>query len=468
MQTSIIGYPRVGENRELKFATEKYFRNQIKLEELEKVAKEIRKKAWEKQEESKLSYKVSNDFSYYDIFLDTAFTFNIIPKRYKDLKLSDLDTYFAMARGYQKDGLDVKALSMKKWFNTNYHYMVCEIEDETEVKINSTKPFDQYLEAKDLGYETKSTIIGIFTLLNLIDYKGKKDINDFKDDFVKAYISYLEKFNQLGIKTIQFEEPYLVYDLSKEDIELFKEIYKKILAKKKNIEIIIQTYFGDVRNIYKDLLELDFDGIGLDFIEGRKTLELIEEYGFDENKKLFAGLINGKNIWRNSYDKTLNLINKLKAKNINLVISSSSSLLHVPYTLDNENKLDEKYKKHFAFAYEKLKELDELKDLSEISYKDYKRYLSNLSIFKNREDVVDKDVENRVNSIDDSIFTRIDSFEKREKVQKEEFNLPLFPTTTIGSFPQTKEVKNNRKKYKMEKYQKINTRNSTRKRLKNV
>lgn len=448
MQTSIIGFPRVGEDRELKFATEKYFKGQINFDQLEEVAKEIREKAWLRQKESGLSYLVSNDFSYYDIFLDTAVTFNLIPKRYKDLNLSDIDTYFAMARGYQKDGLDVKALSMKKWFNTNYHYMVCEIEDDTIVNLNSTKAFDQYLEAKNLGYETKSTIIGIFTLLKLIDFKGSKNLIDFKDDFVNAYISYIEKFKKLGIKTIQFEEPYLVYDLDQKDIDLFREIYGKILAKKDNIEIILQTYFGDVRDIYQDLLKLDFDGIGLDFIEGRKTLDLIEKYGFDRKKKLFAGLINGKNIWKNSYKKTLEIIKRLRKNDINLVISTSSSLLHVPYSLDNEKNLDEKYKEHFAFAYEKLKELNELKELAEISYENDQRYLDNLSLFEKREGLVDEEVKDRVNSIDDSIFTRKDSFEKREKIQKEEFKLPLFPTTTIGSFPQTVEVKRNRRKYK--------------------
>ena len=146
MKTSIIGFPRIGENRELKFATEKYFKNKISFEELEETAKEIRKNAWTKQKDSGLDYIVSNDFSYYDLFLDAAITFNIIPKRYKDLKLDPIDTYFAMARGYQKDSLDVKALSMKKWFNTNYHYMVAEIEDDTEIKLNSTKAFDEYKE----------------------------------------------------------------------------------------------------------------------------------------------------------------------------------------------------------------------------------------------------------------------------------------------------------------------------------
>ncbi|MDY2919376.1 MAG: 5-methyltetrahydropteroyltriglutamate--homocysteine S-methyltransferase [Anaerococcus sp.] len=448
MKTSIIGFPRIGENRELKFATEKYFKNKISFEELEETAKEIRKNAWTKQKDSGLDYIVSNDFSYYDLFLDAAVTFNIIPKRYKDLKLDPIDTYFAMARGYQKDGLDVKALSMKKWFNTNYHYMVAEIEDDTEIKLNSTKAFDEYKEAKDLGIETKSTIVGPFTLLKLIDFKGDKGIDDFKNDLVGAYIEYISKFNDLGLKVLQFEEPYIVKDLDSEDIALFKEVYREILANKKDIKILLQTYFGDVRDIYQDLQELDFDGIGLDFIEGRKTLELINQYGFAYGKVLFAGLINGKNIWRNSYKKTLEVLDGLRKKGINCVLSTSSSLLHVPYTITNEDELDEKYKKHFAFAYEKLEELEEIKIIADRDYENEEILKRNQDLLANREDYVDESVRERVASIDDSIFTRIDSFEKREEVQAEEFDLPLFPTTTIGSFPQTADVKRNRKRYK--------------------
>ncbi|MDD7044879.1 MAG: 5-methyltetrahydropteroyltriglutamate--homocysteine S-methyltransferase [Peptoniphilaceae bacterium] len=448
MKTSIIGFPRIGENRELKFATEKYFKNKISFEELEETAKEIRKNAWTKQKDSGLDYIVSNDFSYYDLFLDAAVTFNIIPKRYKDLKLDPIDTYFAMARGYQKDGLDVKALSMKKWFNTNYHYMVAEIEDDTEIKLNSTKAFDEYKEAKDFGIETKSTIVGPFTLLKLIDFKGDKGIDDFKNDLVGAYIEYISKFNDLGLKVLQFEEPYIVKDLDSEDIALFKEVYREILANKKDIKILLQTYFGDVRDIYQDLQELDFDGIGLDFIEGRKTLELINQYGFAYGKILFAGLINGKNIWRNSYKKTIEVLDGLRKKGINCVLSTSSSLLHVPYTITNEDELDEKYKKHFAFAYEKLEELEEIKTIADRDYENEEILKRNQDLLANREDYVDESVRERVASIDDSIFTRIDSFEKREEVQAEEFDLPLFPTTTIGSFPQTADVKRNRKRYK--------------------
>ncbi|MDE5648383.1 MAG: 5-methyltetrahydropteroyltriglutamate--homocysteine S-methyltransferase, partial [Oscillospiraceae bacterium] len=172
MRTSIIGYPRVGSLRELKFTTEKYFRNEITAEELQNTAKEIRKSGWLNQKASGLDFIPSNDFSFYDNMLDTAVLFNIVPSRYSSLGLSALDTYFAMARGYQGEAGDVKALAMKKWFNTNYHYMVPEIDDSIEIKLVGTKPFDEFEEAKALGVQTKPVIIGAFTLLKLLRYTG--------------------------------------------------------------------------------------------------------------------------------------------------------------------------------------------------------------------------------------------------------------------------------------------------------
>ena len=174
MKTSIIGYPRVGSLRELKFATEKYFRKEISAEELQNTAKEIRKSSWLIQKNSGLDFIPSNDFSFYDNMLDTAVLFNIVPSRYSALGLSPLDTYFAMARGYQGESGDVKALAMKKWFNTNYHYMVPEIDDSTEIKLTGTKPFDEFEEAKSVGVLTKPVVIGAFTLLKLLRYVGTK------------------------------------------------------------------------------------------------------------------------------------------------------------------------------------------------------------------------------------------------------------------------------------------------------
>lgn len=444
MRTSIIGYPRVGSLRELKFATEKYFRKEISDGKLQNVATEIRKSAWTAQKNSGLDFIASNDFSFYDNMLDTAVLFNIVPKRYMNLNLSALDTYFAMARGYQGEAGDVKALAMKKWFNTNYHYMVPEIADDTEIKLVGIKPFDEFSEAKEYGVTTKPVLIGAFTLLKLIRYTESKTAEAYADDVIVAYCELLGRFSELGAEWVQFDEPYLVHDLDDKDIALFEKLYNSILSKKGNAKVLLQTYFGDVKDCYKNICTLAFDGIGLDFIEGRQTKALVEASGFPKDKILFAGVVNGKNIWRNNYKNTLAILDELKSSGIETVIGTSCSLLHIPYTLKNETKLPEKYTAHFAFAEEKLVELAELKTLSETDYTASELYCDNEKLFAGRPDCNNAEIKKRTAEIKDSDFTRLPEFSEREAIQKAKFNLPEFPTTTIGSFPQTADVKANR------------------------
>lgn len=444
MKTGVIGYPRVGELRELKFITEKYFRKEVSLEELQKTAKEIREKQWKLQKENGIDFISSNDFSFYDGVLDTAFLINAVSDEYKDLSLSKIDTYFVAARGYQGNEGDVKALSMRKWFNTNYHYMVPVLDDNTILKLNDDKIFNEFNEALALGIKTKAVLVGPFTFLKLAKYNGKKNLFDFKEDIVNVYKDILEKFNEINGEWIQFDEPSLVTDLEESEINLFVSIYEELLKSKKNLKILLQTYFGDVRDGYEKITSLDFDGIGLDFLEGKETLKLIKKNGFPKEKLLFAGVVNGKNIWRNDYKKTLNILDELKSfvEPENIVINTSCSLLHVPYTLENETKLDENYKKHFSFAKEKLNELNELKKITEGKGKDLLE--NNIKLFEERlgekSDVLNK--------IDEKLFTRLPERKVRKNIQKKFLNLPLLPTTTIGSFPQTKEIKLLRKSYR--------------------
>ena len=463
MQTSVIGYPRIGTLRELKFALEKYFRNEITATELQTTAKELRAIHWQSQKEAGVDFIPSNDFSFYDIVLDSAFLFNIVPKRYKKLNLSELDTYIAMARGYQGAGGDVKALAMKKWFNTNYHYIVPEIEDDTEIKLTGDKLIREYKEAKKRGIETKPIITGAYTLLKLCRYTGQKTADDFVDVFATAYKELLTKCEGENVKWIQFDEPALVWDMTVEDIEVFKRLYKEILSVKSDCKVLLQTYFGDVRDVYEELVALPFDGIGLDFIEGKQTSQLIEKYGFPKDKLLFAGLVNGKNIWKNHYAKTIKVLSELKKKGINTVLSTSCSLLHVPYTLAHEKKLGEEYLRYFAFANEKLTELSELKQFAELDIKEnnfcgneknapdseiLERYKENVDLFSGSRDCHNDAVAKRLARVTDADYVRLPEREKRQKLQKELFGLPEFPTTTIGSFPQTKDVKANRSAFK--------------------
>jgi len=449
MKTSVIGFPRIGTLRELKFASEKYFKKEITADELLAKGKELRKIHWNTQKEAGIDYISSNDFSFYDILLDTAVLFGIVPKRYKELNLSELDTYFAMARGYQGESGDVKALAMRKWFNTNYHYIVPEVEDDTEIGLSGNKPFEQYNEAKALKVETKSIVIGAYTLLKLCRFTGNKSSNDFVDAFISAYQSYVKKAEETGINWIQFDEPALVRDTDSEDIALFNKIYSAILSSKSSAKVLVQTYFGDVRDIYSDLIKLPFDGIGLDFVEGKETFALVEKYGFPQDKLLFAGLVNGKNIWRNNYEKTLQSLAKLQEKGINCVLSTSCSLLHVPYTTKHETKLSKAHLSYFAFAEEKLYELADLKALAgNADYKNEASYQANAKLFAGERDCYSEEVHKRLSQVTDSDYTRSPERKTRQALQKKEFGLPEFPTTTIGSFPQTREVKANRSAFR--------------------
>ena len=446
MNTSVIGYPRIGKDRELKFASEKFFAGEIDENALREVAKNIRKEDLLKQKEAGITYISSNDFSFYDNVLDTAFLFNIIPQRYKDLGLSELETYFALARGYQGDKGNVKALAMKKWFNTNYHYLVPEIDDDTEIRLTGDKPVSDYVEAKLLGVETKVALIGPFTFLKLAKFTGSRKIGDVSAKLTDEYIKLVSVLASKGAEVIEYDEPYLVRDLDNNDIELFKSIYSQILANKNGSKVLLQTYFGDIRDIYTEVIKLDFDLIGLDFFEGRKTLDLVKTNGFPADKILVAGLVNGKNIWRNDYKKTLSVLSETGIGNV--VIGTSCSLLHVPYTLENETKLSDDYKKHFAFAEEKLTELSEIAQIAGSDYENSDIYKNNQKLFEGRKDSEDKDVQAKVAAITDADYVRLPVFEEREKIQKKILNLPLFPTTTIGSFPQTQDVRKNRQEFK--------------------
>lgn len=493
VKVSVSGFPRVGKDRELKFAEEKYFRGEISEDILQKVARELRLSHWQEQKKAGIDLIPSNDFSFYDQLLDTAVLFNIIPERYKTLDLSDLERYFAMARGYQGSKGDVKALAMKKWFNTNYHYMVPEIDDDTFIELKNpseAKPLQEYREAKAQGIETKPVVIGPFTLLKLLKYKGSKSAFDYKCILAKEYFKLITAFENAGVQWLQLDEPYLVRDLSPEDIELFEIIYKKILPARTQLKVLLNTYFGDVRDIYPKLLELNFDGIGLDFLEGKETVNLIERYGFPKDKILFAGLVNGKNIWKNNYEKTLEVLSRLSANGICFAISTSCSLLHVPYSVEAETKLPDHVKDAFAFAKEKLQELADLKELTDLKkLTDLKElaegtgqaesatdqdgsqfkaallnhpiYQANQKSLRERKNVEDKAVQERVAAIREEDYTRLPAFEEREELQKRTFHLPEFPTTTIGSFPQTLDVKKTRKAFRNgeiseEEYEKFN------------
>lgn len=440
MTTTIIGFPRIGEQRELKYTTEKYFRHEMNAEELEAFGKSLRQKHWNLIKDSGVDTIPSNDFSFYDTTLDTAFLLNLVPEDLATIELSGLDKYFALARGYQGEKGDIKARPMKKWFNTNYHYIAPKIELNTDIQLVGTKIFDEYVEAKELGIETRPVILGPYSLLHLSELDEGVNRQAVIEALVVAYKAVFTRLTTLGAEWIQLDEPALVKDLTSDEIAEFEGIYQSLLADE-TIKVLLQTYFGDVRDIYETLIALPFAGIGLDFIEGIQNKAFVQK-GFPKDKILVAGVVNGKNIWRNNYQTTLDLLTELDVEN--LVLSTSCSLLHVPFTTENET-FPAEIKEHFSFAKEKLTELLELNAILAGNGQD--ELAANQALFTKERFVKNKALSQKIANLTEKDFTRTPAFAEREVLQKAQFNLPVLPTTTIGSFPQTKEVKQTRAKF---------------------
>ena len=448
--TSVSGFPRIGGDRELKKAIEGYWKGKHGLDQVRATAKELRERHWRLQAEAGIDLIPSNDFSYYDQVLDTAILLNVIPQRYDRLAFENPeDTLFAMARGYQGPKGDVTALPMKKWFTTNYHYLVPEIDSATDIHLNGTKPFDEFEEAKALGIHTKPVLVGPYTFLKLAR-NAKAEPLELDKGLVNAvaavYAEILTRFAALGATWIQFDEPYLVLDKEDGDVELFKTLYAKILpARTGGVKVLLNTYFGHIADVYETVSLLSFDGIGLDLIEGRdENLEAVGRYGVGESTTLFAGVINGRNIWRNDYAASLGLVDALRQVTPNVAVATACSLLHVPFSTAGEDGLGDEVLRHFAFAVEKLGELRAVADLSDADEEaknasDLLR--ENQALFDGTRVEPDRAVADRLAALTDEDATRLPARAERQRLQREALHLPLLPTTTIGSFPQTAEVR---------------------------
>ena len=453
--TSVSGFPRIGQNRELKKIIEGYWKGVNDLAAVKATAAELRAKHWKLQQAAGIDLIPSNDFSYYDQMLDTAILLNVIPQRYARLSFDNQeDTLFAMARGYQGDKGDVTALPMKKWFTTNYHYIVPEIEESTEIRLNGTKPFDEFNEAKARGILTKPVLIGPYTFLKLARNAQAEELTYDKglvNAVAAVYAEVIKRFAALGAQWLQLDEPYLVLDKEDGDVSLFKSLYAKILpAREDKIKVLLNTYFGHIADVYETVNLLGFDGIGLDLNEGKdENLAAVEKYGVAENTTLFAGVVNGRNIWRNNYAVSLGLIDALRQKTDNVAVSTASSLLHVPFSTEGETALDPAVLKHFAFAVEKLTELKEiavLADSDEDAKKASADLAANQALFDGTRVAADPAVAERIAKLTDADFVRQPARAERQKEQRVALGLPLLPTTTIGSFPQTKEIRAERAK----------------------
>ena len=444
----VIGFPRIGEKRELKKVLEDYWAKKVDFSEVKYVAENLRKRHWTYQKEAKIDFIASNDFSLYDNMLDTTVLLGAIPKRFQHLK--DEELYFAMARGNQ----DCVAMEMTKWFNTNYHYIVPEISKDTTFKLNSKKVIEEYKEALELGINTKINLIGAITYLGLSKSVDNSDLFTHISSVVKVYKELLEEISKLNSEVvIQFDEPLFVKDLEPKVLSLLKPVYDELSNVSTNIKIVVTTYFEHSNEATKILVNTPIWALGLDFIHGVKNLESLE-FIKNSNKVLIAGVIDGRNIWKSNFEDKLNLLNKISnvVSKENIIVGTSCSLLHVPFTLSYEDNLDKEIKSWLAFANEKLKELNLVSKQffgSKLSLEDI------ANIEKNRQDNIQRKVSTKIHNqkIQEEIknlkkFEREDKFEDRIKAQREFFKYDALTTTTIGSFPQTPEIRENRKNYK--------------------
>ncbi|MEZ0181227.1 5-methyltetrahydropteroyltriglutamate--homocysteine S-methyltransferase [Flavobacterium oncorhynchi] len=462
MKTNNLGYPRIGSNRELKKASELYWAGKISADELIDAGKEIRIQNWHLQAEAGVNLIPSNDFSFYDQVLDLTLTVGAIPERYHELAKtnSSLDLYFAMARGAQKDGQDVVAMEMTKWFDTNYHYIVPEFTKNQKFELFSEKVINEFKEANALGVATKPVLIGPISYLLL----GKEKEEGFHridliDKLLPVYFEIFEKLQAENAVYIQLDEPFLALNLTDKERNTFTKVYNEINIRFPKLKIILANYFDCFGENLETALALPVDTFHLDLVRCPLQLDDILESGkLNTNVNLSLGVVDGRNIWKNDFKKSLELIKKATdALGENrILVAPSCSLIHSPCDLDletNDQTLTPEIKQWLAFAKQKINEIVLLKQFAsnEVDTKNSIDFEQNVIANENRKTsklIHNNEVKNRVAGITASDDKRKSIFAARRKSQIEALNLPLFPTTTIGSFPQTAEVRSWRAKFK--------------------
>lgn len=450
-KSSVLGYPRIGADREWKKALEAFWAGKLEESEFHKQLREIRLNHLRKQQESGIDLIAVNDFSYYDHILDTATMFGIVPKRFPyEGGIVPWSVYYGIARGTK----DATASEMTKWFNTNYHYIVPELDGAVPV-LTENRPLAAYREAKEkLGIEGKPVIVGPLTFLKLSKGYQASETDAWLDKLLPLYVQILRELAHEGVQWVQIDEPILVTKLSEADLERLNTIYETFAASAPGLNIMLQTYFESVEN-YQDIIQLPVSGIGLDLVHGYKgNLQAIQQSGFPANKVLGAGIIDGRGIWKASLREKLSQLEEL-TKYVaaeRLIVQSSCSLLHVPVTVSKETKLQPELKDALAFADEKLIELDLLtkaistgaaRIANELEHNDLA-----LQALKQSEERNRLDVQRAVAEVSAQNPARSLPFEERHVAQQNKWKLPIFPTTTIGSFPQSAEVRKARQAWR--------------------
>jgi 5-methyltetrahydropteroyltriglutamate--homocysteine methyltransferase len=462
MLTQNLGYPRIGSQRELKKVCENYWAGKTGLKNVLTTGKAIRHENWQAQKAAGIDLIPSNDFSFYDQVLDHSLMFGAIPKRYNEIILKEgneeLDLYFAMARGYQKDGLDVVAMEMTKWFDTNYHYIVPEFYKDQQFKLFSTKIIDEFYEAKQSGIITKPVLIGPISYLML----GKEKEPGFKKtdlirNLLPVYVELLNRLKNLGAEWVQFDEPFLVFDLDEKEQQAFKDTYKQLREGFPFLKIVLATYFEELGNNAALAASLPVDTLHIDLVRAPQQLDKVMAQ-LPKTTILSLGIVDGRNIWKNDFDQSLAIIQKAKVKlgSERVWIAPSCSLIHSPCDLKNETNegvLTPEIKQWMAFARQKISEVVLLKNLlldsQGVGYQYQLAENRHANVIRRNSALIhNQAVKQRVSGITDQDAKRMNAFPVRKLQQQQLLNLPLFATTTIGSFPQTVDVRSWRSQFK--------------------
>ncbi|XP_008778953.1 5-methyltetrahydropteroyltriglutamate--homocysteine methyltransferase 1 [Phoenix dactylifera] len=458
MASHIVGYPRMGPKRELKFALESFWDGKSSAEDLQKVATDLRRSIWKQMADAGIKYIPSNTFSYYDQVLDTTAMLGAVPDRYGWTGGEiGFDTYFSMARG----NASVPAMEMTKWFDTNYHFIVPELGPSTKFSYASHKAVSEYKEANALGVDTVPVLIGPVTYL-LMSKPAKGVEKSFSllsllGNVLPIYKEVIAELKAAGASWIQFDEPTLAMDLDSHQLQAFSDAYSELESSFSGLSVLIETYFADVpAEAYKTITALKgISGFGFDLVRGTKTLDLIKSSGFPAGKFLFAGVVDGRNIWANDLAASLSTLQVLEAVvgKDKLVVSTSCSLLHTAVDLVNETKLDSEIKSWLAFAAQKVVEVNALATAL-AGQKDEAFFSANAAAQASRKSsprVTNEEVQKAAAALKGSDHRRATNVSARLDAQQKKLNLPILPTTTIGSFPQTMDLRRVRREYKANK-----------------
>ncbi|WP_344619581.1 5-methyltetrahydropteroyltriglutamate--homocysteine S-methyltransferase [Dactylosporangium salmoneum] len=427
-QSTVLGYPRIGGNRELKKAVEAYWAGKIDADALASTAAGLRAEVWQTLRDAGLSAIPSNTFSYYDHVLDTAVAVGAIPTRFTRLGLSELDTYFAMARGVDAE----PALELTKWFDTNYHYLVPEIGPDTIFAANPVKALSEVAEAADLGITTRPVLVGPATFLLLA--KGEDPFARL-DDLVDVYAQILAVLAASGVAWVQLDEPAYVADRTPEEIDGLRRAYRRLGELTDRPRLFVATYFGELGDALPALLDTPVEAVGLDLVAGPGNLDRLAAAGPLAGRTIVAGLVDGHNIWRTDLRAAATLGGRVAALADHVVVSTSCSLLHVPVDLAAEQDLEPQLYSRLAFARQKVDEVVTLGTAVRNGTGELPAPLPPVPPAW-RHDAVRA----RLAELGPQDRRRAD-YATRAAAQQARLNLPELPTTTIGSFPQTTELR---------------------------